>query len=206
MTPPSAIIRKYGVAIRRLVVFQGTLRPTGGSLRDQEHAIEARQRLEQMLYALQRVRALERRHAALEANVATWVAPPDDRTVMVLQARRGRIRKAMLFYAEAFYYFGHRATKSIQTAWSRGFKAVGVRDVRNWLIEHPEVVHRNFLWGRPQGVVLKPYRRPGDSTAHRDAGLYPNADEFIDDLLPRLPTRGVAIARVKAALKRQPSP
>src|SRR5260370_35068127 len=97
MTAASEIIRKYRTAIQRLIVFGGTLRPKGGTLRQEEHAVEGRQRLEQMLYALLRVRALQRQLAVLDADKAKWAASPDDRTLKAWRARHGRIVVQMLF-------------------------------------------------------------------------------------------------------------
>jgi hypothetical protein len=100
---------------------------------------------------------------------------------------------ALSFYAEAFYYIAHRAVKTLQGV--KGFSTFQVpeiRDVRNHLIEHPLTLARNFTHGDPAlGFVLKPYRPRSIKTIPQDAGLYPNAERFVERLLPYVRRSGV---------------
>jgi hypothetical protein len=76
------------------------------------------------------------------------------------------------------------------------FECIGVRDVRNQLIEHPEkgdkIFIQSFATGGPNGPVLKVYRPTGTATTFQDMGLYVNAEEFADSLSQAL---GSALAK-----------
>jgi hypothetical protein len=186
---PDGLIRRYVKASRLILQLQGALafeRPEG---RQEEYASEARARVEQMTLALRRSNTLQHRYRTFQASLTGRKFVAVDAEVRRLRRRRGRIAVALGFYAEAFYYLAHRATKCLQKLDDfKSFGPRGTRDVRNHLIEHPErggfvALHRNYRYDQPQGVRLKPFRRDGDSRAHQDAGLYLNADEFVTHLL-----------------------
>jgi hypothetical protein len=109
-----------------------------------------------------------------------------------LQKQGGRIKLELGLQAEAFYYLAHRAAKCVQYAVdSKKFSPVGVRDVRNHLLEHPKALHWDFVYHRPEGVVMKPFRDATDVSLAvlKDAGLFLNAEEFARDLIAFLPRR-----------------
>ena len=90
---------------------------------------------------------------------------------------------------EAFYYFAFRLRQIVRKTLNRKFDPIGVRNIRNHLIEHPIVSNYNFAYGSDLdfGPVVKPYgSRP--EPIHDD-GLYRNAQEVIDKLLRLLPEK-----------------
>ena len=65
------------------------------------------------------------------------------------------------------------------------FEAVGVRDTRNWLIQHSEkargVLNQNYAYDIAEGFNLKPFG--GEATRRPRSGvLYPDAEEFVREL------------------------
>lgn len=88
---------------------------------------------------------------------------------------------------EAFYYSAHRIRDILQDGREdlRGvgkFEAVGVRNARNHLIEHPGgpngVLVFSIATGGPVGPQLKPLRWSLDQPGTMDDGLQKNASEF----------------------------
>ena len=92
---------------------------------------------------------------------------------------------------EAFYYFAFRFREVVRRVpgFSK-FEAVGIRDVRNHLIEHPEktskVLDGSFKHGGVEGPVLKPIRSEAQKDVWLDRGLFVNAAEMRDQLEGRL--------------------
>ena len=129
--------------------------------------VEAEIRLKQAAYFLRRFRE-------------TDAQPQNSEKAIVVRA-----------YREAFYYLAWRAREALSEI---GFKvnAVGLRDVRNRLIEHPTgpggFMVSLWMFDCPEGLVLTPVhlRSGAPAGAPTDRGLYPNAQEFIDKLLPKL--------------------
>jgi len=97
---------------------------------------------------------------------------------------------------EAFYYGAARIRGILQCKGAPlpflgGFECVGVQDVRNKLIEHPEkgdsgVVSVSFGYQEGTGPVIKPHRRPGQEHIFPDNGLCANATEFVANLTSKL--------------------
>lgn len=89
---------------------------------------------------------------------------------------------------EQFYWCAFRGRTGIQKLPGlKGFEAVGVRNVRNKLIEHNDrddsrIFNGGFSWGQPQGPVLASLRPEGELQKWRDEGLFVNADEFFSTL------------------------
>lgn len=93
---------------------------------------------------------------------------------------------------EAFYYFAGRLRRIIRHEEQpcpllTSFECVGVRDVRNKLLEHPEGQDsRIFNWswtvGNPEGPILKVHREPHEVAVFPDRGLYANAQELKENL------------------------
>jgi hypothetical protein len=110
------------------------------------------------------------------------------------QAYSRTTSEARLF-AESYYYFAHRV-RILLRHWSKplpylsGFEARGVRDVRNKLIEHasPEeqVMAMGFQISPDTGPVLGPFIINGHTAPVHDRGLFPNAEEFRNELEKRL--------------------
>lgn len=96
-------------------------------------------------------------------------------------------------YTEAFYYFAFRIYKILKNKkfnifpGLNSFDAPGVRNVRNFLIEHPDISNDKAylpsisLLGTV-GPVLKIARRPDDERTFDDPGLWVNAAEFKNNL------------------------
>jgi hypothetical protein len=68
------------------------------------------------------------------------------------------------------------------------FEPVGIRNARNRLIEHPDrtggLLVSFWVFDCPEGLILQP--GGGSKDQPRDSGLYPNAKEFIQKLLPSI--------------------
>jgi hypothetical protein len=96
-------------------------------------------------------------------------------------------------YSEAFYYTAFRVYK-IHEELGIKFKCVGVRDVRNHLIEHPEVLSQSIGTGNSgNGPVLKNGRQQGampkkkdEMDVFQDKGLFVNFKDFIESFDRRL--------------------
>lgn len=86
-------------------------------------------------------------------------------------------------HTETFYYIAHRIRKILQQTkpvlipHMSSFECVGVRNVRNHLLEHAEIdlLSNGFSVGGEGGIVLKP-------SVSKDEGLLLNAKEFWDNL------------------------
>ena len=140
-------------------------------------AVEAQRRLKQLDWFLLEVQSRE---------VAIARAGPDK------PRQYGELLDEVQLLTEAFYYFAFRAMKMLQLLPSlpnlptlKGFDAIGVRVVRNQLIEHPDFPTRGFQMGAERGPVLG-LRFDSDPKEPKDAGLYANAIEFRENLLPRV--------------------
>jgi hypothetical protein len=92
-------------------------------------------------------------------------------------------------YAEAFYYFAHRAMAMLEKVYGKdsvkrvsGGSIIGVVTVRNWLIEHADnaeygVMAITWEFDTPKLVVLKPFGGGPDRETF-DRGLWPNAQQL----------------------------
>jgi hypothetical protein len=143
-------------------------------------AIEAMRRLGQLDWLLVEI---QRREVEASAAIALtdWGIPPE-----AAQAQ-DQIRTL----ADAFYYIAWRTRQVIrQLPGLKEFEAKGVLYVRNHLIEHPEkhphVKPVGWRFGGDIGVQLMVEVDGELATAPGDPGLYANANEFRDELLPRL--------------------
>jgi len=88
---------------------------------------------------------------------------------------------------EAFYYSAHRVRDVLRDGRREltgigTFEAVGVRNARNHLVEHPHKVNGVLLFslatGGPVGPQLRPLRWSMDAPGTQDPGLHANAAEF----------------------------
>ncbi len=102
---------------------------------------------------------------------------------------------------EAFYYCAFRVRDILRDrrAVLQGlgsFEAVGIRNVRNHLIEHSDgpsgIIVSSFATGGPVGPQLKPIRWSSDPIGTNDDGLHANAAE-LDMALVGVLERAIAV-------------
>ncbi|WP_310540370.1 hypothetical protein [Phenylobacterium sp.] len=98
----------------------------------------------------------------------------------------------MELLTEQFYLIAFRAGRIIESLpGMKGFGAVGVRNVRNQLIEHNDgtdslVFNGGFAFGGSQGPVVAAVRTDQQPGHWQDAGLFLNAQEFARALTERI--------------------
>ncbi len=102
--------------------------------------------------------------------------------------RDENLRFVMRLLTESYYYFAFRLRQILRNSAHpfvglASFESVGVRDVRNHLIEHPEgkssrIFNRTFSWAQESGMHLKTGRQAWESSEFIDAGFVANSDEF----------------------------
>lgn len=106
--------------------------------------------------------------------------------------RDEHLRFVMRLLTESFYYFSFRIrqilrNKDHQFPHLKNFESIGVRDVRNHLIEHPngqqsQIFNQTFMWTQDSGMHLKSGRHDSESSNFADVGLKANAKEFAKEL------------------------
>jgi len=171
---------------------------------------EARRRLVQLEFILERVKLLENlatqtfaRHdqafmKCVQGIIERGIEPkdavlPEDVQITPEElALYDRAEFEMELLTESFYYLAGRLRTIIRHPSEplpglRGFECRSIRDVRNKLLEHAEgrdsqVYTQSFGWGGAQGPVLKSIREAGLETVFPDRGLYENARELQDSL------------------------
>ncbi|MBR1360771.1 hypothetical protein [Bradyrhizobium ottawaense] len=133
---------------------------------------EVEKRLRQLLSLLKDVSALRDFSADL-TYFHSWPTEQKNRFGLEQIERADRIE----LLTEAFYWIAHRASSALRRMPGlKSFEAIGVRDVRNWMLEHVDkpsgIRWDGFGWGGPAGPTLAtvPYGR--------DKGLFVNAEEF----------------------------
>lgn len=103
-----------------------------------------------------------------------------------------QLAEQLLFYTEAFYWFAWRTRQAIQfIPGLKRFDCVGVRNVRNKLIEHPEEKNGpsgvGGGWGiTSDGVTLHVGRDHEHHRRYPDYGMIINGEEFFDNLISML--------------------
>lgn len=143
-----------------------------------DRAMEARRRLLQLDWILCKVRETE-------AQIATHCVPTDTDIQLFLQ-----LSEELQFFTESFYYFGWRTREIVKSLPGlASFEAIGLRDVRNHLLEHPEkqskVFIESFSYGGAAGPTLKGPRYADQVEVFPDPGLYVNAREFVENFVQR---------------------
>ena len=154
------------------------------------YLIEARTRLSQALYLLRRFREVElndnekTRQFLLEGHSDQ----PARDDFALEHDTRNEVKKV---YCEAFYYFAFQCKEALECVDRQGgnlrlrfnFDPKGVRNVRNRLIAHPwkkgGILTGTWAFGGAEGLVLEPTASGPKGRGRLDAGLYPNAQEFI---------------------------
>jgi hypothetical protein len=190
MTSPEDIIDAFERGHSLVNRFRAIQQPKGG--RDADLAIDADGRLWQATYLLRRFRQLEIEHRQKrDARIAADMKSTNMMINGQLDSAASTSQDVLRLHGEAFYYFAWRACaalSAIKSVAGLSFVPVGVRDVRNRLIEHPGGAGGYFVlsWmlGDPHGLVLAFGAGPNGQTL--DRGLYPNAREFIEKLLPKI--------------------
>ena len=157
---------------------------------------EALERLEQLQFLLSRVTAIQRHVlSGRPLSTADFLLSIEPRPASSDTGHA--IRDAFFhvrFYTESFYYLAFRF-RQILTTQSRvtgsyplplvdGFQAVGVRDVRNHLLEHPEGrTSQRFSQDHSLGDSNGPQLKLDTTTStHTDRGLFVNGAEFKQQL------------------------
>lgn len=109
----------------------------------------------------------------------------------VAQAQHKNVDDMQIF-TDCAYLLAWRASGAIdKLPGLNGFKPVGVRDVRNKLIEHVDgkdigILMNSFGWGGPQGPVVRAIRTEDKKDLFPDAGLFVNMTAYSDDLVGRI--------------------
>jgi hypothetical protein len=146
--------------------------------------VEAQIRLKQTLHLLRLFRQRDREHHEKDLALGA-VREQTLHAVFVKEVRE--LGEAIKLYGEAFYYFAWRACKAMEPI-GLEFESKGIRDARNRLIEHPDrkggLLVSFWVIDCAEGLVLEP--GGGSKDQPRDPGLYPNAKEFIEKLLPKI--------------------
>lgn len=186
--------------------YRAQAKALGGRFND--YGIEVKKRLVQSKTILERVVAIHHEGPALLAfmsppkppegeDMNDWLAsdeyvlwlarlPSPERKAAA--ARLGEVAAELELQTECFYWITGRARSVIRLMPGlEGFEAVGVRNVRNKLIEHPEksdsgVTVASFGWCGPAGPVLKALRPDHQRDIFPDAGLFKNAEEFFQNV------------------------
>lgn len=147
-------------------------------------ASEALERLEQAQWLLRRVvRLVDERSGAIHR-------------IRAAEAVQSEPEFELRLLTECFYYITARFRSIMRRGAVPGLEAlevVGIRNVRNLLIEHPEgdnsgVLMRSWSFGDPEGPKLKPGRFEHQAQVFQDPGLFLNALE-LRDALRKLITR-----------------
>lgn len=161
-------------------------------------AAEALERLNQMQFLLSMVLTIKDHIQSGRPLDFSDFAMPIETPAEASEAGTGHIIRHGFFlvrlYAESFYYIAFRFCKILtsqnkltgQFALPRleGFQSIGIRNVRNNLIEHPggpasQVFCQNHSFGGHEGPQLK---LQGGVVSFIDKGLFVNAAEFKTNL------------------------
>lgn len=199
-------LREYDIALEE----RGEREPHGAVL-DEAHL-----RLQQLEYLVQGIRdrveerlKISERPLKLERLMREFATafghePPhaaDPRMMWTDEelARRAALAFEAELFTDAFYWVAWRLRDVVRRLPNlKNFDAVGIRTVRNHLVEHPEknlsvTPVRDFVLSAAEGVVLRPdtVRKQDDDPI--DEGLVANATELRDrlrDALKRAKDRG----------------
>jgi hypothetical protein len=140
---------------------------------------------------------------AVIKQIFTDAAPPDCTSLLHAHLPFSQSDEVRILL-EAFYYSAHRIRDILRDAPQdlprlSSFETVGVRNVRNHLVEHPGkkggVLVFSIATGGPVGPQLKPLRWSLDDEGTLDAGLHANAAEFereLNSVLTRALAAGAA--------------
>lgn len=171
-----------------------------------DHGVEARKRLGQLIWTLREIERLLAEAASLramshpptpivsgdEAALAEWHERMQTPGVKEAMRKLNALLEPLEALTETFYWIAFRTRSVIRLLPSLGnFEAEGVRNVRNHLLEHPEgkasgVLITSFAFGGSEGPVVKGMRYDHQTVLWPDAGLFVNAAEFAARLKDRV--------------------
>ena len=156
---------------------------------------EVTERLQQLHFIMQQLSEIDTQFGTT-ATVARVNEAGETEYYNAWPERDEHLRFIMRLLTESFYYFAFRVRQILRNnvhtfPGLRSFEAVGVRDVRNHLIEHPEedgsrIFNRTFTWSQATGMQLKTGRQQWESGTTTDAGINANAADFAKQLDNRL--------------------
>jgi hypothetical protein len=173
---------------------------------NKELGCELREHLQQLDYLLNSVQEAEARFNSTQERSASIIKQHGERIISeglsfesnpypdeatITQEEFNNINHAMFeikLFTECFYYLAGRIRsmlrhKEVPLPGLEKFEALGVRNVRNQLLEHPEgansrVFINSWGFGASHGPVLKALRYEGQEQIFPDNGLYSNALEM----------------------------
>jgi hypothetical protein len=102
--------------------------------------------------------------------------------------RLGEVGEELELQTECFYWVAGRARALLQSMPGLAeFDAVGLRGILSLLNEEPHpdygaTVLAGIAWGTPSGPIINVARWSDGRTIFEDSGLYPNAEEFFNNL------------------------
>jgi hypothetical protein len=159
-------------------------------------AAEVSERLRQLSFLCDKIKELE----AQITQLGILICEVTEKTKGTLSAEDTAIAHTRIgvhtsfgfeirLYVETFYYFAFRIRTILQHKSKplfnlHKFECIGVRDVRNHLIEHPEkqgspiYMQSWSVGGNTQGPQLKNARREIQASSFYDRGLWVNVEEF----------------------------
>lgn len=154
-------------------------------------AAEVRERLAQLNFIETQLSEISNQYR-VTANIEKVNEHGEIEIYNAFAKRDEHLRFVMRLLTESFYYFAFRIRQIVRNDLHRfpglrGFDCVGVRDVRNHLIEHPEgansrVFNRTWAWSLESGMQLKPARHQWEKSVFHDKGFRLNASEFAEQL------------------------
>jgi hypothetical protein len=156
-------------------------------------AMEINKRLRQLSWTIEKVTSLLQHNADQNKQMLQMLpvrALADPKYQQSVAASLETVDQIEL-HTESFYWIAHRTGAVIRMMPGlSSFKAIGVRNVRNWLLEHVEKPNgsTNVGIGWGAGVELDGVLRGGNGPTiaalveGKDQGLYPNAMEFFDEV------------------------
>jgi hypothetical protein len=173
--------------------------PISFNLKNRELCVEAKKRIMQLDYSYSIIKKLDdeliENNKILSNRLKDWYAknnpennsdkiPPKNIWGTVKEGKESHNNVFIIeLHAEHFYYIAFRLRNIIRYLPGLGkkFESVGIRNVRNLIIEHPEkseILGNGFSCGSIEiGPTLKCFTQKSKDTFH-DKGLYPNAKEF----------------------------
>lgn len=170
---------------------------------NRDAGIEVRKRLQQLNFLIDKVYELQIEGAGIQhrhgiafssymeyasANNVdiTKVKVPDEIYMSPKEVKRlNEICFELEVNTESFYYLAGRLRALLKHGFTvlKNFEAVGVRNVRNKLLEHTEgndskISIVSFAWGNSCGPVVRAIRYKEQLDVFPDGGLFLNAEEF----------------------------
>lgn len=198
----SELVDKFRKYIALLAQAEGETNQARNDL-----ASEAVERLNQLAFISEQLQVTDKQFGTVlmvsrtneQGEIEHYNAAPE---------RDEQLRFTMRLLTESYYYFAFRLRQLVRNDIHpfRGlskFDCIGVRDVRNHLIEHPEgassrIFNRTFSWTKETGMQLKTGRHPEEKKTFSDPGFIFNSNEFNQNLSLALDRACEQLIRSKA--------